>query len=261
MQIPIYHVDAFTDRRFGGNAAAVMPLQTFPADAILQAIASENHLPVTAFLVRDGRDWRLRWFTPTTELTLCGHATLASAWAVTERLDPGCGRVVFRTTSGPLTVQRAGEKFVMDFPARPPRPIAAPVGLEAALGASPVEVLHDGLNLVAVLDSAATVRGLAPDLAAIGRLDAAGVIVTARGDRGYDCVSRYFAPALGIDEDAVAGSVHCALAPYWSPRLGLQQIRAYQASARGGEMVCRVKGERVELEGACVFYMEGKAEV
>jgi PhzF family phenazine biosynthesis protein len=261
MRVPIYQVDAFAVRRFGGNPAAVMLLQAFLDDSLLQAIALENNLSETAFLVRQDHDWRLRWFTPALEVPLCGHATLASAWVVTERLDPGRQRVVFHTLSGPLTVRREQQRFVMDFPARPPTPVEAPGGLETALGARPVEVLHDRFNYLVVLDAAATVRGLAPDHSALGRLGAAGVIVTAPGDQGYDCVSRYFAPAKGIDEDPVTGGAHCALAPYWSARLGKPEIRAFQASARGGEMVCRPRGERVELEGACVFYMEGEAEI
>lgn len=261
MRTPIYQVDAFAARRFSGNPAAVLPLQTFLDDTVLQAIALENNLSETAFLVRDDQDWRLRWFTPTTEVPLCGHATLASAWVVTERLEPGCQRVVFQTVSGPLIVRREGEIFVMDFPARPVTSIGAPAGLEAALGARPVEVLHDRFNYLVVLDSAAVVRGLAPDISALARLDAAGVIVTAPGDQGYDCVSRYFAPAKGIDEDPVTGGAHCALGPFWAARLGKPEIRAFQASARGGEMGCRIRGERVELEGTCVFYLEGEVEI
>jgi PhzF family phenazine biosynthesis protein len=261
MRIPIYQVDAFANRRFGGNPAAVMPLPSFLDDATLQALALENNLSETAFLVRHGDDWRLRWFTPTVEEPLCGHATLASAWVVSERLDPGRERMVFHTASGPLRVERKGTRFVMDFPARPPAPAMAPEGLDAALGAHAVEVLHDRFNYLARLDSADTVRRLAPDRSALGRIDARGVIVTAAGDQGYDCVSRFFAPAKGIDEDPVTGGAHCALAPYWSERLGKPEIRAFQASKRGGEMVCRLRGERVELEGSCVFYMEGQAEV
>lgn len=261
MRVPIYQVDAFTGRRFAGNPAAVMVLPCFPEDAVLQALALENNLSETAFLVGEGREWRLRWFTPATEVPLCGHATLASAWVVTERLGGAGDRVVFHTASGPLTVHGRRGRFVMDFPARPPRRAAAPAGLEAALGVAPVEVLHDGFNHLAILDSAATVRRLAPDLAAVRRLDAPGLIVSARGDGRYDCVSRYFAPAKGIDEDPVTGGAHCALAPFWTERLGRPEIRAFQASRRGGEMVCRVRGDRVELEGECAFYMEGEVEV
>jgi PhzF family phenazine biosynthesis protein len=258
MRIPIYQVDAFAVRRFGGNPAAVMPLEAFLDDAVLQAIALENNLSETAFLVRHGDDWRLRWYTPKVEVPLSGHATLASAWVVTERLDPGRSRIVFHTASGPLTVQRQGDRFAMDFPTRQAAPVATPPGLADALGARPVEVLHDRFNYLCLLDSAATVRGLAPNHPALGRLDAGGVIVTAPGDEGYDCVSRYFAPAKGIDEDPVTGGAHCALAPFWTARLGKPEIRAYQASARGGEMTCRVSGDRVELAGTCVFYMEGE---
>jgi PhzF family phenazine biosynthesis protein len=261
MRVPIFHVDAFAERKFGGNPAAVMPLESFLDDATLQAIALENNLSETAFLVRSDEDWHLRWFTPATEVPLCGHATLASAWVVTERLQPGRQRVVFHTLSGPLIVQRSGERFAMDFPARHPIAVEAAPSLEAALGVRPLEVLYDRFNYLAVLDTAATVRSLTPDLRAIARLDAGGLIVTAPGDGVYDCVSRYFAPAKGIDEDPVTGGAHCALTPLWTKRLAKSEIRAFQASARGGEIVCRMKGDRVELEGSCVFYMEGEAEV
>jgi PhzF family phenazine biosynthesis protein len=262
VKIPIYQIDAFSAARFGGNPAAVMPLPRYFSDDTLRSIAQENNLPETAFLVRDGDDWRLRWFTPTTEVPLCGHATLASAWVVNERLDPGRTRIVFHSASGPLTAQRHGEHFVLDFPMRPMTPVEVPEGLADALGAEPLEVLHDTFNWVGVLDSAATVRALSPDISGIARLSGAvGVIVTASGDRGYDCVSRYFAPLKGIPEDPVTGGAHCALVPYWSERLGKPEIRAFQASARGGELVGRVNGDRVELGGACVFYMEGVVEL
>ncbi len=260
MRTPIYQIDAFTSRRFSGNPAAVMPLDEFPDDSVLQAIASENNLAETAFLVRNGEDWNLRWFTPENEVPLCGHATLASAWVVTERLEPRRKKTTFHTLSGALHVSRNGERFVMDFPARPVKPAQSP-GLEAALGARPIEVLTDGTNLIAVLDSAAGVRNLTPDIAAIAQLDTHGVIVTAAGADGFDCVSRYFTPQQGVDEDPVTGSAHCALTPYWCGRLGKPEIRAYQASKRGGELVCRLKGDRVELEGSCAFYMEGECEL
>ena len=170
--------------------------------------------------------------------------------------------MTFHTLSGALTVRRNGERFVMDFPARRNAPVEPLPALEAALHVRPSEVFHDGFNYVAILDSAQTVRRLNPDLAAIEALDGVvGVIATAAGDRGYDCVSRYFAPAKGIDEDPVTGGAHCALTPLWSARLGKAEIHAYQASARGGEVICRAKDDRVELEGACVFYMEGHAEI
>ena len=262
MRVPIYQVDAFAARRFGGNPAAVMVLPEFPDDVTLQGLAEENNLAETAFLVRQNADWQLRWFTPTVEVPLCGHATLASSWVIMERLNPEIDRVTFHTLSGPLIVRRNGERFVMDLPARTNSVVAMPSGLEDALGTRPIEVLHDGFNYVAVLESADAVRTLIPDLTKIRNLaGVVGVIVTARGDETYDCVSRYFAPAKGIDEDPVTGGAHCALTPFWSARLGKSELRAYQASARGGEMICRAMGDRVELEGVCRFYMAGEAEI
>jgi PhzF family phenazine biosynthesis protein len=261
MRTPIYQLDAFTNRRFAGNPAAVMPMARFPDDAVMQAIAAENNLAETAFLVREGSDYRLRWFTPVTEVPLCGHATLASAAVVMERLEPGRTSVVFQSKSGPLTVTRAGDGYVLDFPARPSEETPAPPGLARALGVEPLEVFVNAFNYMAVIESAGALRQLAPDMAVIARLDRPGVIVTAAGDEGYDCVSRYFAPAKGIPEDPVTGAAHCMLAPYWASRLGKSQLRAYQASKRGGEMTCRVVGTRVELEGQCVFYLEGEAEI
>ncbi len=263
MRVPIFQIDAFTDRTLRGNPAAVMLLPRFLEDAALRAIAQENNLAETAFLVREDAGWRLRWFTPKVEVPLCGHATLASAWVVTERLEPGSRHVRFHTASGVLSVERTGDRFVMDFPARTLTPVAVPPpGLESALGLRPRAVFHDGFNYVALLDGASAVRELAPDLSGIARLEGVGgVIVTAPGDAGYDCVSRYFAPAKGVDEDPVTGGAHCGLAPFWSARLGKTELRAYQASARGGEIICRARGERVELEGVCAFYMEGEAEI
>ena len=265
MRIPIYQLDAFTTRRFAGNPAAVMPLERFPDDALLQALAAENNLAETAFLVADGDDYRLRWFTPTVEVPLCGHATLASAAVVMERLAPSRTSVVFHTASGPLTVEGRGDRYAMDFPARPGVAIDTPDALIAALGARPVATLDNGVNLLAVLARAADVRDAAPDLARVAALDRHGVIVTAPGDDTADAdahfVSRYFAPAIGVPEDPVTGSAHCMLAPYWADRLGRTDLRAHQASARGGDLRCRVVGDRVELEGACVFYLEGTVTV
>ena len=261
MSLPIYQVDAFTSQLFGGNPAAVILMTTFPDDGLLRRIAAENNVPETAFLVPDNGHYRLRWFTPTVEVPLCGHATLASAAVVMGRLERGRTTVTFDSASGPLTVKRLGERYVMNFPVRVPRPIPRPEGLAAALGIEPVETLDDGFNYIAVLHEMAAVRSLAPDLAAIARLDRPGVVVTAQGDERWDCVSRYFAPAKGIPEDPVTGGAHCGLAPYWSARLGKRELRAFQASPRGGELTCRLVGDRVELEGACVFYLEGRIAV
>ena len=260
MRARIFQLDAFATRRFHGNPAAVMPMDGFPDDSLLQAIAAENNLAETAFLVQEGGDYRIRWFTPAVEVPLCGHATLASAAVVMNRLELGRTQVTFHSASGPLTVTRSGLRYVMNFPARQSRPVTPPPGLAEALGVAPVEVLADAFNYMALLESAQTVRALAPDIAAIARLDRTGLIVTAPGDDGYDFVSRYFAPAKGIPEDPVTGGAHCALAPYWAKRIGKAAFRAFQASRRGGEIVCRLAGDRVELEGACVFYLEGEVE-
>ena len=260
MRVPIFQLDSFTTRRHAGNPAAVMVLERYPDDATLRALAAENNLSETAFLVRDGGDYRVRWFTPAVEVPLCGHATLASAAVVMERLEPGRERVVFHSASGPLVVARAGTEYAMDFPARASEAVTPPPGFARALGAAPTLVHVNAFNYLALLDSAEAVRALAPDFAAIARLDRPGVIVTAAGEAPYDFTSRYFAPAKGIAEDPVTGGAHCMLAPFWAPRLDKREFRAYQASARGGEMRCRFDGERVELRGACVFYLEGTAE-
>jgi PhzF family phenazine biosynthesis protein len=261
MRTPIFHVDAFTTRPFAGNPAAVMPMDEFPADTVLQDIAAENNLSETAFLVPEGGDYRLRWFTPLNEVPLCGHATLASAAVVMERLEPGRGAVIFHSASGPLTVNRAETGYVMDFPSRMSEQIATPIALAEALRIDPIEVFRNEFNYLALLGSEEVLRALAPDMAALARLDRPGVIVTAPGERTYDFFSRYFAPRKGIPEDPVTGAAHCMLAPYWARRLGKTVFRAFQASRRGGEIICRVVGDRVELEGACVFYLEGAVEI
>jgi PhzF family phenazine biosynthesis protein len=258
MRTRIFQVDAFTTRLFAGNPAAVVLLSDFPDDAAMQAVAAENNLAETAFLVPHGTDYRLRWFTPTVEVPLCGHATLASAAVVMERLEPGRSTVVFQTRSGPLTVTRAPGGYLMDFPSRPSEKIPTPSELARALGVTPTEVLVNAFNYMAVLESHAIVRTLTPDLTAIARLDRSGVIVSAPGDGTYDFVSRYFAPAKGIPEDPVTGSAHCMLVPYWASRLGKTEVRAHQASKRGGDLTCRLRGDRVELQGACIFYLEGE---
>ena len=260
MRTPIYKIDAFASRRFSGNPAAVMPMNRFPSDAMMLAIAAENNLSETAFLLPEGAEYRLRWFTPQVEVPLCGHATLASAAVVMERLDLGRDRVVFHTTSGPLTVSRSHAGYIMDFPSRPSQRIATPAGLVEALGAVPLEVWSNSFNYMAVLENDQIVRTLVPEIASIARMDRPGVIVTAPGDDRYDFVSRYFAPAKGIPEDPVTGAAHCMLAPYWANRLGKTELRAFQASRRGGEMICRQLGDRTELEGTCVFYLEGEVE-
>src|SRR6202034_2289704 len=195
MRTRIFQLDAFTTRRFAGNPAAVMPMESFLGDATLQAIAAENNLSETAFLVPENGDYRLRWFTPKVEVPLCGHATLASAAVVMERLEPGRSAVLFHSASGPLKVRRITGGYVMDFPARHSEAVAAPRALAAALGVRPLEVQLNAFNYLVLVQSAQLLRALAPDMAALARIDRPGIIVTAPGDGGYDFVSRYFAPA------------------------------------------------------------------
>jgi PhzF family phenazine biosynthesis protein len=261
MRTPIFQIDAFTNRRFAGNPAAVMPMSSFPADAVLQSIAAENNLAETAFLVFQGGDYHLRWFTPTTEVPLCGHATLASAAVIMERLEPQRRQVVFQSASGPLTVNRTDAGYVMDFPARASEPVPTPPELTEALGVAPIEVRTNTRDYLALMENADVLRALTPDMAAIARIERSGVIVTAPGDAGFDFVSRYFAPAIGVPEDPVTGAVHCMLAPYWAKRLNKTEFRAFQASRRGGEITCRLVGDRVQLQGTVVFYLEGQAEI
>ncbi|GGF57497.1 putative isomerase [Azorhizobium oxalatiphilum] len=261
MPVPFFQVDAFTRTRFSGNPAAVMLLDAYPGDDVLTAIAAENNLSETAFLVREGADYRLRWFTPKVEVPLCGHATLASAAVVMERLEPSRRQVTFHTASGALPVTRTDSGYVLDFPARASESVPVPAGLAEALGVMPEDVRINAFTYLALVADAALVRALTPDLAAIAALDRPGVIVSAPGDGPFDVVSRYFAPAKGIPEDPVTGAAHTTLAPYWGDRLGKTTLFAHQASARGGEMTCTLTGDRVLLEGACVFVIEGQAEI
>ena len=261
MRIPIYQLDAFAASLYAGNPAAVMVLDQFLPDDTLRSIAAENNLSETAFLVKNGTGYRLRWFTPTCEVPLCGHATLASAAVVLERLEPELNEIAFATASGILTVRRVGEAYCMNFPSQAVQKVNIPAGCNEALGASAVEVWKNERFTLVLLQNAEMVRRLNPKIEALAALDPHGVIVTAAGDEGYDMVSRFFAPLMGIAEDPVTGSAHCVLAPYWAERLGKKELRAYQASARGGEMICRVFDGRVELEGKCVFYLEGVVEV
>ncbi len=261
MRLPLYQVDAFASRVFTGNPAAVCPLDAWLDDGTLQGIALENNLSETAFLVAVGDGWELRWFTPATEVKLCGHATLASAWVVFERLGRAGSEVSFDTRwSGVLRVEKRGDRLAMDLPSRPPRVGVAPQGLAASLGVDPREVYDSEEDLLVVLRDETAVRGLTPDLSALEALEARGVIVTAPGD-ACDFVSRYFAPRFGVPEDPVTGSAHCVLTPYWAERLGKPELAARQVSTRGGELGCEDRGERVTVAGRVVPYLEGTIEV
>ena len=262
MRLPIYQVDAFADKLFGGNPAAICPLPQWLPDATMQAIAAENNLAETAFFVREGSDYALRWFTPTVEVDLCGHATLASAHIVFSFLEPKRENVNFQTLkAGTLNVARRDDLLVMDFPARPPNPVEAPAGLLAAIGGKPREVLKARDHLV-VYGSAAEVAALTPDFAALAKIaDCWAAIVTAPGDNGVDFVSRFFAPAKGVPEDPVTGSSHCTLVPYWAKRLGKTELNARQLSRRGGALRCALRGDRVSIGGRAALYLEGQITV
>jgi predicted PhzF superfamily epimerase YddE/YHI9 len=258
MRIPLYQIDAFARRPFEGNPAAVCPLDQWLGDDVLQAIAAENNLSETAFFLRKGETngvRRLRWFTPTVEVDLCGHATLAAGYLVLDVLRDESERVTFATRSGELCVSRGTHGFALNLPSRPPVECEPPDALLDALDRAPVEILA-ATNCLCVYEDEDDVRDLAPDFARLAHCDPYGVIVTAPG-RKVDFVSRYFAPSRGVNEDPVTGSAHCTLAPYWARRLGKTRLRARQLSRRGGDLVCELRGDRVVLEGDCVLVIEG----
>ena len=262
MRIPLYQVDAFTSRLFGGNPAAVCPLTEWLPEATMQAIAAENNLAETAFFVAQGDRYLLRWFTPTVEVDLCGHATLASGYVVTRILAPERRSVTFDTLkAGPLEVSRDGELLAMDLPAWPPEETPADPRVLAVLGAPPAESFVARGRTLVVYDRAEDVAALRPDFAAMRRVEGANAIATAPGRDGVDFVSRYFAPNYGVDEDPVTGSAHCVLTPYWAARLGKEQLMARQISARGGELTCTLRGGRVTIAGQAVLYLEGAITV
>jgi PhzF family phenazine biosynthesis protein len=265
MRIPIYQIDAFAEGPFTGNPAAVCPLDAWLADPVMQAIAAENNLSETAFFVPEGdgagEGYRLRWFTPTTEVDLCGHATLASGFVVFRWLMPERSSVTFQTTqAGPLTVARDGDLLALDFPARPASPCAMSEPLAEALGRRP-GALFAARDYLAVYDSADEIAALTPDFAAVAALDRFAVIVTAPATGGIDFVSRFFAPARGVDEDPVTGSSHCTLIPYWADRLGINRLEARQLSRRGGALSCALQGDRVTIAGRALLYLEGTITV
>jgi PhzF family phenazine biosynthesis protein len=258
----MFQVDAFTSRVFGGNPAAVVPLESWLPDATMQAIALENNLAETAFFAPENDDFRLRWFTPVVEVKLCGHATLASAYVLFNFLEPGRTEVTFETLSGTLKVRADGERLVMDFPRWTLEALeTVPRDLARALRAAPAQVfaIQEGGNFFAVFPTENEVLSLAPDFRDLASLEA-GLIATAPGQRS-DCVVRYFAPAYGIDEDAGTGSIHCALTPYWADRLRKNTIHSRQLSRRGAELFCELKGNRVEIAGHAVKYLDGSIEI
>ncbi len=254
--IPIYQVDAFTAELFRGNPAAVCPLEEWLPDAVLQRIAAENNLSETAFFVPRNSEYDIRWFSPVTEVDLCGHATLAAAF-VLHMLQPERTRFRFQSKCGHLDVFRESDGLLtLDFPAQPAAPVDPPAALEAGLRSRPEEVWAARRDYLTVFPDESAVAALNPDFARLADLDRLGVIATAPGDEA-DFVSRFFAPSVGVPEDPVTGSAHCTLVPYWARRLGKARLHARQISSRGGELHCEEDGDRVKISGRAVLYLEG----
>ncbi len=255
MKLKMYQVDAFTSKLFGGNPAAVVPLEDWLDDELMQNIALENNLSETAFFVNENGEYRIRWFTPTAEVDLCGHATLASAFVMFNQLGFSESSISFNSKSGKLIVGRENELISLNFPARIPKPgDTSPVLIEA-LNIKPQKILFNKTT-VAVLNSETEVRDIKPDIKKFLELDTHGVIVTAQGDE-VDFVSRFFAPDVGIDEDPVTGYAHTILTPYWAKTLSKNRMNALQVSKRGGELICELKDERVLILGEAKLYMKG----
>jgi PhzF family phenazine biosynthesis protein len=261
--LSLYQIDAFASKVFKGNPAAVCPLEEWLPDETLQAIAAENNLAETAYFVPQQDGFQLRWFTPRLEVDLCGHATLASAFVIFTELQPSLESVRFDSLSGPLFVKRNGDQLTMDFPAwRLDQKHDPPAALVEGLSAQPQEIYEavPGNNYFTVFASETEVLALQPNFSKLEALHPHGVIATAPGDTS-DCASRYFAPSYGIPEDPVTGSIHSALTPYWSKRLNKKKIHARQVSARGGDLFCEDRGDRVNISGYAVKYLEGKIRI
>ncbi len=255
-ELTLYQVDAFASEVFRGNPAAVCPLQAWLSDKELQSIAEENNLSETAFFVPQDDGFHIRWFTPKAEVDLCGHATLASAFILFEKLDWGQDVVTFESRSGRLSVCRGDDDLILDFPSQPGTLCEPPRALVEGLGCEPSEVLASE-NYMAVFEREEDIVAISPNLEALTQLDLSGVIATAQG-KDVDFVSRYFAPKVGVNEDPVTGSAHCMLTPYWAEKLDKTQLKARQLSKRTGELGCELKGERVLISGKAVLYLEGK---
>lgn len=257
MKLLIYQADAFTSRQFAGNPAAVIPLDEWLPDEVMQDIAAENNLSETAFFAEEGESYRLRWFTPAVEVDLCGHATLATAHILFNEFGYEQDEIIFKTRSGILTVKREGEKLSMNFPAVEPVQASAPSILFKALGIQRTSEVYKSDDYMVVLNNEDEVANLQPDFRLLDEVDARGIIVTAPGDE-VDFVSRFFAPQSGIDEDPVTGSAHTKTTPYWSNKLGKDKLEARQISERGGALTCIMKGDRVEILGEAVTYLKGE---
>ena len=258
IKLPLYQVDAFTGNVFSGSPAAVCLLPRPLEDHVLLNIAAENNLPETAFLLRDGDRNHLRWFTPEAEVDLCGHATLATAYVYLNLLEQG-ENVSFETQSGTLSVHKNGEYYELDLPSRPGEAVSCPMALEAGLGKTPREVYFHR-DYLAVFESEAEVRALAPNMEELKKLDGLGVIATAKRD-DETFVSRFFAPKVGLPEDPATGSSHCQLTPYWAKQFGRNEMKAFQLSKRGGEFFCTDAGDRVKIAGRAALYLQGEITI
>lgn len=259
MKLPIYQIDAFAERVFAGNPAAVCPLQEWLSDEIMQSIAEENNLSETAFFVPTEQGFHIRWFTPVAEVDLCGHATLASAYVIFTILGYEKSEILFESKSGPLKVTNSGGLMVMDFPSQPPVTCEIPEEIVQAFNDKPIECLK-AEDYIVVFGSEDEVRAAQPELSLLKNVDLRGVVITAQSNR-YDFVSRFFAPKLGVDEDPVTGSSHTQLVPYWSNVLGVKKLHAKQVSSRGGELFCELAGNRVLITGKAIKYLTGEIEI
>jgi PhzF family phenazine biosynthesis protein len=256
MNLQIFQIDAFTKEPFKGNPAAVVSLDAWLPDSVMQSIALENNLAETAFFVPNAAGYDLRWFTPTVEMDLCGHATLATGYLLFEVLGTDKEILRFQTRSGELTVEKEGDKFVLDFPSRPGVVTEAPAGLVETIGTEPEEILKSR-DYMFVYESEAEVLAIKPDFSSLINMGVHAVIVTAKGETS-DFVSRFFAPEVGVPEDPVTGSAHCTLIPYWAEKLGKNELFARQVSSRGGELFCELRGDRVRIGGDAALYMKGE---
>ncbi|MCU4674328.1 PhzF family phenazine biosynthesis protein [Catenovulum sp. 2E275] len=259
MKLKIYQVDAFAQQVFSGNPAAVIPLKTWLPDELMQQIAQENNLSETVFFVADNQAFKIRWFTPVSEVKLCGHATLAAAFVIFNQLNYQQDTIVFSSLSGELKVTKHQDWLALDFPAQPAQPVELPDALIKGLGKAP-QVCLAAEDYLAVFDSEAELMAINPDVTELEKLAYRGVIVTAPSEQ-YDFVARFFAPKVGIKEDPVTGSAFTQLMPYWTNRLAKKALFAKQVSARGGELKCELTGDRVFISGQAVLYLQGEIEV
>lgn len=257
MSIPIFQVDAFTEKLFGGNPAAVCPLEEWLPDSLMQQIATENNLAETAFFVETETGFHIRWFTPSVEVDLCGHATLAAGHVLYHHLGYQKNEILFQSRSGILSVRKTGDLLTLDFPADELQMVEVPALLKEALGMEPVECYKGKTDYMLVYHNPQVIADMKPDFLKLRGVKCRGVIVTAQGEN-CDFVSRFFAPQSGIDEDPVTGSAHTSLTPYWAKKRNKMELSAIQLSSRKGHLTCKIKGSRVEISGKCITYLIGE---